>query len=96
MTTFRIPKAGEEWREAGYGHQSLCVIIGTAIHTETLEPMIIYRRYWDQNEWYVRPLGVFLAMIDNPRRSMTDDVPLVPRFQYERGPDDDRLEPSTT
>lgn len=50
-------------------------VIGIAIHSETLEEMVIYRaRYGEQKLW-VRPMNMFLETVEHEGR-------LVPRFEY--------------
>lgn len=42
-------------------------IIGTAIHSETLEPMMVYRPLYDDGGMYVRPLEMFLSEVDHEK-----------------------------
>lgn len=51
------------------------LLIGTAFHSETLEPMVIYRaQYGDQKLW-VRPAAMW-------NETVTRDGYCGPRFQY--------------
>jgi hypothetical protein len=38
-------------------------VIGTARHSETLEPMTVYRALYGQNGLWVRPAAMFLEVI---------------------------------
>jgi hypothetical protein len=38
-------------------------VIGVARHSETLEPMVIYRAMYGEKEFWVRPLEMFLEKI---------------------------------
>lgn len=38
-------------------------VIGIARHSETLEPMVIYRAMYGEREFWVRPLEMFLEKI---------------------------------
>lgn len=42
-------------------------IIGTAVHSETREPMMVYRPLYDDGGMYVRPLGMFLSEVDHEK-----------------------------
>lgn len=45
-------------------------VIGVARHSETLEPMVIYRACYGEHEYWVRPLPMFIdeVMIENELR----------------------------
>lgn len=45
-------------------------VIGVARHSETLEPMVIYRAMYGEREYWVRPLPMFIdeVMIENESR----------------------------
>lgn len=38
-------------------------VIGVARHSETLEPMVIYRAMYGEREYWVRPLEMFIDMV---------------------------------
>jgi len=38
-------------------------VIGVARHSETLEPMVIYRAMYGEHEYWVRPVGMFLEKV---------------------------------
>lgn len=42
-------------------------IIGAAIHSETREPMMVYRPLYDDGGMYVRPLEMFLSEVDHEK-----------------------------
>lgn len=42
-------------------------IIGVAIHSETREPMMVYRPLYDDGGLYVRPLEMFLSEVDHEK-----------------------------
>lgn len=42
-------------------------IIGTAIHTETEEKMVIYRALYGEKTLWVRPLELFLSPVDKKK-----------------------------
>lgn len=48
-------------------------VIGVARHSETLEPMVVYRPLYDQSGLWVRPHRMFFEQIDVGGR-------LLPRF----------------
>ena len=39
-------------------------LIGVARHSETLEPLVIYRPLYNQTGWWVRPHAMFFEHID--------------------------------
>ncbi len=47
------------------GDMYLYEIIGVAIHSETREPMMVYRPLYDDGGMYVRPLEMFLSEVDH-------------------------------
>jgi len=50
-------------------------VLGVALHTETLEPMIVYRpQYESSAEYWVRPYNMFFDMVEK-------DGWQVPRFR---------------
>ncbi len=42
-------------------------IIGTAIHSETKEKMMIYRALYGDKETYVRPYDMFMSKVDREK-----------------------------
>ena len=42
-------------------------IIGIATHSETREPMMVYRPLYDDGGMYVRPLEMFLSEVDHEK-----------------------------
>lgn len=49
------------------GKMYLYEIIGVAIHSETREPMMVYRSLYDDGGMYVRPLEMFLSEVDHDK-----------------------------
>lgn len=49
-------------------------VIGVARHSETLEPMVVYRPLYDASGWWVRPQAMFFEDV------MIDGAPK-PRFE---------------
>lgn len=39
-------------------------VIGVARHTETLEPLVVYRPLYNQSGWWTRPHAMFFEAID--------------------------------
>ena len=50
-------------------------VIGVASHSETLEEMVVYRAQYDEQKLWVRPLTMFLEMVEYEGST-------VPRFEY--------------
>lgn len=50
-------------------------VIGVAQHSETREPMVVYRPLYNDSGLWVRPLAMFVEMV-------THDGEIVPRFAY--------------
>jgi hypothetical protein len=53
------------------------LVIGTAFHTETEEPMVVYKALYDEGKLYTRPAGMFLEHVDKPDYGYTG-----PRFVF--------------
>ena len=49
-------------------------VIGVARHSETREPMVVYRPLYDTSGWWVRPHAMFFEAV------MIDGTP-TPRFE---------------
>ena len=49
-------------------------VIGVARHSETLEPLVVYRPLYDDSGWWVRPHAMFFGSV------LIDSVPR-PRFE---------------
>lgn len=60
-------------------------VIGVARHSETQEPLVVYRTLYGDFSLWVRPLAMFTESIEHDGRTM-------PRFAYIGGPaaDDDK------
>lgn len=39
-------------------------VIGVARHSETLEPLVIYRPLYNSTGWWLRPHAMFFGMLD--------------------------------
>jgi hypothetical protein len=39
-------------------------VIGVARHSETLEPLVVYRPLYNQSGWWVRPHAMFFGQLD--------------------------------
>lgn len=49
------------------GNMYLYEIVGVATHSETREPMMVYRPLYDDGGMYVRPLKMFLSEVDHEK-----------------------------
>ena len=49
------------------GNMYLYEIVGVALHSETREPMMVYRPMYDDGGLYVRPLDMFLSEVDHEK-----------------------------
>ena len=54
------------------------LVLGTVIHTETLETMVLYKALYGTCETYVRPIKMFLSEVD---REKYPDAKQVYRFE---------------
>lgn len=50
-------------------------VLGTATHSETLEPMVVYRPLYGEGKLWVRPASMW-------EEQVSVDGSLVPRFTY--------------
>jgi len=51
------------------------VVLGVAKHSETEEPLVVYRKDYGDKSLWVRPLAMFIEKV-------TVDGQKVPRFEY--------------
>ena len=54
-------------------------VIGVARHSETLEPVVVYRPLYNDTGLWVRPYAMFFGQVEVDGR-------LVPRFAFVDGP----------
>lgn len=50
-------------------------VVGVARHSETLEPMVVYRPLYNSSGLWVRPFGMFVEMVVHEGEHQ-------PRFRY--------------
>ena len=50
-------------------------VIGVARHSETLEPLVVYRPLYNTSGWWVRPHAMFFETIEHAGR-------VLPRFAH--------------
>ena len=72
---FKREMLNEEERAA---NKYLYEIVGVATHSETSEPLMVYRPLYDDGGMYVRPLEMFLSVVD---REKYPDVKQKYRFE---------------
>lgn len=72
---FKREMLSDEERET---NKYLNEIIGSALHSETREPMMVYRPLYGDGDMYVRPLEMFLSEVD---REKYPDVKQKYRFE---------------
>lgn len=65
MDSQDLPPLPSEPRSGRYRHYSgkEYEVLGIARHSETLEPMAVYRALYDGNELWVRPAGMFMETV---------------------------------
>jgi hypothetical protein len=51
-------------------------VLGAARHSETLEPLVVYRPLHDDSGWWVRPHAMFFGMVEVDGRSVPRFAPL--------------------
>lgn len=61
---FKREMLGSEETDA---NKYLYEIVGIATHSETLEPMMVYRPLYGDGGMYARPLGMFLGEVDHDK-----------------------------
>lgn len=71
METIPEPRPGRYQHFKGGEYE----VIGVARHSETQEPMVVYRPLYNATGMWVRPLAMFLGTVERDGRT-------VPRFQY--------------
>lgn len=64
-------KAGVYRHYKGQDYQ----VFDVARHSETQEPLVVYRCLYGDYSWWVRPLGMF-------QETVTIDGAVIPRFDY--------------
>lgn len=69
MTT--LLKPGRYRHYKGHDYE----VFAVARHSETEEPLVVYRTLYGEFSWWVRPLAMFLETVE------VDGEPL-PRFRY--------------
>jgi hypothetical protein len=62
---------GRYWHYKGKEY----TVIGVARHSETEEEMVVYRQEYGDNTLWVRPMTMFMEMVEVNGQSL-------PRFQY--------------
>jgi len=55
-------------------------VLGTALHSETMEEMVIYQDLYDQRRLWVRPAAMFAETVERDGKTF-------PRFAFEREAD---------
>ncbi|MBI4138961.1 DUF1653 domain-containing protein [Candidatus Uhrbacteria bacterium] len=68
---YNLPKPGEYEHYKGKRYR----VLGVAKHSETFEELVVYQKLYDDFDWRVRPLGMFIEEVEL-------DGKRVPRFRY--------------
>lgn len=55
-------------------------VLGTSLHSETMEEMVIYQDLYDQRRLWVRPAAMFAETVERDGKTL-------PRFAFEREAD---------
>ncbi len=50
-------------------------VIGVARHSETLEPLVVYRPLYNETGWWIRPYSMFFGLVEVDGRNQ-------PRFAF--------------
>jgi hypothetical protein len=45
-------------------------VLGAARHSETLEPLVVYRPLYNDSGWWVRPHAMFFGQLDHEGRTV--------------------------
>ena len=51
-------------------------LLGAARHSETLEPLVVYRPLYDDSGWWVRPHAMFFGTVEVDGRTVPRFAPL--------------------
>jgi hypothetical protein len=71
MSDAQLPQPGRYRHYKGREY----VVLGVARHSETEEPLVVYRQDYGDRELWVRPLAMFIENVEVAGE-------LVPRFRY--------------
>ena len=66
-----LPRAGRYRHFKGGEYE----VLGIARHSETHEPMVVYRPLYDDSGWWVRPLTMFMETVQHNGQT-------IPRFTF--------------
>ena len=51
-------------------------VLGAARHSESLEPLVVYRPLYDDSGWWVRPHAMFFGTVEVDGRTVPRFAPL--------------------
>jgi hypothetical protein len=51
-------------------------VLGAARHSESLEPLVVYRPLYDDSGWWVRPHAMFFGTVEVEGRTVPRFAPL--------------------
>jgi len=51
-------------------------VLAVATHSETHEPLVVYRPLYNDTGWWVRPLAMFLATVEHEGRMVRRFAPI--------------------